>query len=88
MHPLEPVDAPTGFQQFGERTAIPVGVRVGERDTVGIDVLAQQGDLHHALLHQGFDLGERHDLGGREFLRTTEEDLKSDATGPSASSLK
>ena len=32
--------------------------RVGERDPVGVDVLAQQRHLEHALVHQGLHLGQ------------------------------
>ncbi len=50
--PLEALD-PTGrAQQVGE------GAALAELDAVGVDVLAQQGDLEDALVDQCLHLGE------------------------------
>ncbi len=51
-HPLQAVDLPAGPQQFAERLA------VAEAGPVGVDVLAKQGHLEHAVLDQRPDLGE------------------------------
>ena len=50
--PVQPVDPAAGPQQLAE------GQRVAERAAVGVDVLAEQGDLGDALGDQGLDLGQ------------------------------
>ena len=59
-HPLQPLDLAAGAQQLGER------LPVAELDAVGVDVLAEQGDLGDALGDQRLDLGE--DLAGPAVL--------------------
>ena len=51
-HPFQAVDASAGAQQLGERAAIAGQRRVGEGNTVGVDVLPEQGDLEHAVVDQ------------------------------------
>ncbi len=51
-HPLQAVDVAAGPQQLAEREP------VAELDAVGVDVLAQQGDLDDALVDEGLDLGQ------------------------------
>jgi hypothetical protein len=50
--PLQALDLAAGAQQLAE------GEPVAELDAVGVDVLAQQGDLDDALGDQRLDLGE------------------------------
>ena len=50
--PLQPVDRAARAQQLAEREP------VAERAAVGVDVLAEQGDLDDAGLHERADLGE------------------------------
>ena len=57
-HPLQPVDAPARAQQLRERAAVARLVGVGERDPVGVDVLAEQRHLEHALVDQRLHLGQ------------------------------
>ena len=49
---------PQARSSCGESAPVAGDLRVGERDPVGVDVLAQQGHLEHALVHQGLHLGE------------------------------
>ena len=51
-HPLEALDLAAGAQQLAEREP------VAELDAVGVDVLAEQGDLDDALGDERLDLGE------------------------------
>ena len=51
-HPLQPVDLTAGPQQLGKCSPIP------ELGPVGVDVLAEQGDLLHTFVDQGLDLGQ------------------------------
>ena len=57
-HSLESVDGSARGQQRGERPAVARQIGVGERGTVGVDVLPQQRHLEHALVHQSLYLGE------------------------------
>ncbi len=56
--PLQPVDVSAGPQQLGESSPITGQCGVGERDAVGVDVLAEQGDFEHTVVHQGPHLGQ------------------------------
>ena len=56
--PLQPVDAPARAQQLGESAAVAGLLGVGERDAVGVDVLAEQRHLEHALVDQRLHLGQ------------------------------
>ena len=51
-HPLEPLDVTAGAQQLAER------LLVAELDAVGVDVLAEEGHLDHAVVDESADLGE------------------------------
>ena len=51
-HPLQALDLAAGAQQLAEREP------VAELDAVGVDVLAEQGDLDDALGDERLDLGE------------------------------
>ncbi len=55
-HPFETFDLTAGAQQRGEGPAVPGNFRLSERDPVGVDVLAEQGDFQDTLVHQGTDL--------------------------------
>ena len=57
---LEPADLARGAQQLAERPT------VAELDAVGVDVLAEQGDLDRAVVDQGLDLGQ--DVAGAAVL--------------------
>ena len=57
-HPLEAVDAPARAQQRRECAAITRDRGIGERDAVGVDVLAEQRDLEDALIDQRLHLGQ------------------------------
>ena len=57
-HPLESVDAPARTQQRRERPAVTRDRRVGERHTVGVDILPEQRDLENALVDQCLHLGQ------------------------------
>ena len=59
-HPLQSRDVAAGAQQLAER------LPVAELHAVGVDVLAEQGDLADALGDQGLDLAE--DLAGSAVL--------------------
>ena len=50
--PLQPFDFTAGAQELGER------LPVAEFDAVGVHVLAQEGHLDGAVVHEGLDLGE------------------------------
>ncbi len=51
-HSLQAVDVPARAEQLRER------LPVAELDSVGVDVLPQQGDLADAVCHQRLDLGQ------------------------------
>jgi hypothetical protein len=55
---LQPVDFSAGAQQLGEGAAIPRQLRVGEGNPIGVDVLAEQRDFEHAVVHQRPHLGQ------------------------------
>jgi hypothetical protein len=58
--PLEPLDVAAGAQQLRRRRP------VAELHAIGVDILAEQGDLDDALGDKGLDLGE--DLAGAAVL--------------------
>ncbi len=57
-HPLQSVYASAGPQQLGECVPVTGLLRIGKRNTIGVDVLTQQRDLQNPLVDQGLDLGK------------------------------
>ena len=57
-HTLQPLNLAAGAQQLGKSRAVAFHVRVGEVNTIGVDILSKEGDVSNALLHECLHLSE------------------------------
>lgn len=70
---LEAVDLPHLAQQLRESKAIAGHFWIGEIHAIGVDVLAQEGDLRNSLIHQRLYLGQNIARPAVLFLTAQEE---------------